>query len=186
MTPEGDPERAWRPMRPEDVPAVIDLAAVVHPTFPERPAVFLDRIALCPEGALVADRPDVRAGLAAYALAHPASRHAPPRLDTVLGRLPADADALHVHDLAVDPACRGRGLAEAAVRRLLRLADARFAAATLVSVHGTPPFWERFGFRPRPDLLAPGRLATYGTDAVFMLRERPSAGAPRDRPGPGG
>ncbi len=160
----------WRPMSTEDVDAVMGLSGVVHPGFYERPEMFLDRLQLFPEGSLVAEAPGARFGIAGYAIAYPAPTAAPPPLDTVLGRLPADADALYIHDVALDPAFRGRGLSEGAVRRLVDLAEARFAAATLISIYGTPPFWRRFGFEPRPDLIDPEKLASYGTQAVFMLR----------------
>ncbi|WAJ28845.1 GNAT family N-acetyltransferase [Antarcticirhabdus aurantiaca] len=166
----GVAERPWRRMRRNDVPAVDGLGGVVHPAFYERPEVFLDRLALFPEGALVCDAPDAAFGIAGYAIAYPAPLAAPPPLDTVLGRLPADADALYIHDVAVDPAFRGRGLSEGAVWRLVDLAEARFAAATLISIYGTPPFWRRFGFEQRPDLIDPEKLASYGGEAVFMLR----------------
>ena len=158
----------WRPMEAGDIPALMALSATVHPTFFEGEAMFLDRLALFPEGSLVLPLWD--GSLAAYALGYPVRRFAPPPLDTVLGQLPPDADALYIHDVAVDPRWRGRKLAEPAVARLLALAEP-YGAAVLVSVYGTPPFWSRFGFRAVDDPALRSKLASYGEDAVFMLRE---------------
>lgn len=158
----------WRLMRAEDIPALMALSERVHPTFYEGEAMFADRLALFPQGCLVLPLAD--GTLAAYAIAYPVRRFAPPPLDTVLGRLPADADALYVHDVAVAPEWRGRRLAEPAVERLLLLAEP-YGAAVLVSVYGTPPFWARFGFRPVDDPALGHKLASYGEEAVFMLRE---------------
>ncbi|RIY00302.1 GNAT family N-acetyltransferase [Aureimonas flava] len=156
-----------------DAPAVVALADRVHPTFHEDAAVFVDRQRLFPAGSLVLPGP---AGtLAAYAVAYPVRRFAPPPLDTVLGALPPDADALYIHDVALAPEWRGRGLAEPAIRRLLAAA-APLGAATLVSVYGTWPFWARFGFRRVDDPALAPKLASYGADAVFMLRETTEGG----------
>ncbi|WP_279481982.1 GNAT family N-acetyltransferase [Aureimonas sp. SK2] len=167
------PEAAdWRRMEPGDVPALMALSAIVHPDFYEGEAMFRDRLALFPEGSLVLPLTD--GSLAAYAIAYPVRRFAPPPLDTVLGRLPADADALYIHDVAVASEWRGRKLAEPAVERLLALAEP-LGATVLVSVYGTPPFWMRFGFRPVDDPALRDKLASYGEEAVFMLRETPGA-----------
>ncbi len=144
------------------------LSERVHPTFYEGEAMFADRLALFPQGCLVLPLAD--GSLAAYAIAYPVKRFSPPPLDTVLGRLADDADALYIHDVAVAPEWRGRKLADAAIERLLGLAEA-FDAAVLVSVYGTPPFWKRFGFGPVEDAALQSKLASYGDDAVFMLRE---------------
>jgi GNAT superfamily N-acetyltransferase len=158
----------WRGMLPSDTAAVVTLADRVHPTFHEDEAVFRDRLALYPDGSLVLPAPG--GGLAAYAIAYPVRRFAPPPLDTVLGRLPEGAHALYIHDVAVAPEWRGRGLAEPAIVRLLALSEP-FGAAVLVSVYGTPPFWARYGFSTVDDPALAPKLASYGEDAVFMLRE---------------
>lgn len=169
MSAAGAPVAAdWRGMAPGDTAAVVALADRVHPTFHEDEAVFRDRLALFPDGSLVLPAPG--GGLAAYCIAYPVRRFAPPPLDTMLGRLPEDADALYIHDVAVAPEWRGRGLAEPAIARLLALAEP-FGTAVLVSVYGTPPFWARHGFRPVEDAALAPKLASYGEDAVFMLRE---------------
>ncbi|ALN72322.1 GNAT family N-acetyltransferase [Aureimonas sp. AU20] len=164
----GLPRPLWRAMAAADVPGAIAVADVVHPSFPEGPAMYLDRIALFPEGCLALE---TEAGaICGYAMAYPAALGAPPPLDTALGALEPGADALYLHDVALLPALRGRGLAEPAITGLLSLADRRSHPAMLVSVYGTAPYWRRFGFRPAGETIAPAKLASYGEGAVYMVR----------------
>jgi ribosomal protein S18 acetylase RimI-like enzyme len=155
---------AWRAMAEGDLPAVAALEVLCHaPLPPEGEALFAERLALFPQGCLaVGDG----AGLAGYAVAHPARRGEPPHLGETLGALPAGADCLHLHDLALHPRARGRGLVGAVVTRLVALARAEgLARLSLVAVHGTAPLWARQGFAP-----AEAALHGYGGEAVYMLR----------------
>ncbi|MFJ5368420.1 GNAT family N-acetyltransferase, partial [Bosea sp. CER48] len=43
-------ETGWRRMAPADLPAVMRIAAVVHPSYPEDEAVFAERLQLAAEG----------------------------------------------------------------------------------------------------------------------------------------
>lgn len=163
------PEALWRPMRGEDLPAVVRLADLIHPGLPEDEAIFAERLRLYPEGSRVLA---AAGGLVGYAVAHPIRYPEPPSLNTLLGALPARSDALYVHDVAIAPEARGRGHAEAVVAALLDLA-AGFPRACLVSVYGTPPFWRRFGFLDASRDVSAARLAAYGPDARFMVRLTP-------------
>ena len=149
-----------------DIAGAMAVAERVHPNFPEGPAMYRDRIALFPDGCLVAE---VGGDIAGYALAYPARFPSPPPLDTVLGGLEAGADALYLHDIAILPEHRGSGLSTEAVSRLLALAEP-FGLAMLVSVYGTGSFWARRGFAE--EAIPPGKLASYGADAVFMVRRK--------------
>src|SRR5271170_3620943 len=143
-----------------DLAGVQRIAAAVHAEFPERGTVFAERLALFPAGCLFAD--------GGYVVAHPARQGEPPALDTLLGALPAGADALHVHDIALLPARQGRGFGAAAVRLLLEVAARHgLPDLSLVAVHGTAPYWARFGFRDAP---ASAALASYGAGARYMVR----------------
>ncbi len=158
----------WRAMTTGDVADVMAVADIVHPTFPEGAHVYHDRLALFPEGCLVAALPDGR--IVGYALAYPAPLGAPPPLDTMLGALLPEADALYIHDVAILPDWRGQRLADAAVAHVLSLADGAVMPVMLVSVYGTAPYWGRFGFAPPSLALEPAKLATYGQGAVYMIR----------------
>lgn len=149
-------------MRPEDLPGVDAVAAIVHPGFPEDAEVLAERLALHPAGCFALDGP---AGLAGYLLSHPWRDGAAPKLNRRLGAIPADAATYYIHDLALQPAAQGTGAAGAIIRHLLS-ETAAFPRHALVAVNGSAPFWSRFGFRPAegPD------LASYGGEAVYMVR----------------
>ncbi len=150
-------------MTAADLPDVAALAAAIHPDYPESPAVFADRLALAPGFCRMLP------GLG-YAIAHPWAGPAPPALNTVLGRLPAVPEALHLHDIALAPAARGTGQARAVVAALLAEAAAQgLGRASLIAVAGKEGYWASLGFRPEPQL--PGAaLASYGAEALPMAR----------------
>ena len=96
---------------------------------------------------------------------------APLALNKVLAAsaaLPAPADWLYVHDIAVDPAWAGAGLAG-------KLLDAVLAAgrrlslrrAMLVAVQGADGYWARYGFVAQPP---PMPVQGFGEGAVWMSR----------------
>lgn len=154
----------WRPMRPADLDAVRAIADVVHRDYPEAPAVFADRLALFAAGCWVAEGRDGR--LLGYCLSHPGMVGEPPPLDTVLGALPAGADCLYLHDLALLAEARGLGLGAALTARLERVARGHgFDRIALTAVSGSDAFWQRQGFQPRPC----GKLASYGA-ANYRLK----------------
>lgn len=157
----------WRPMRADDLPGVVALGNVVHTNFVERPEVFTEKFELFPNGCLTFVK---GGGVAGYALSHPWRGGAPPKLDAPLGALPAQADALFLHDLCLAPRARGGGAGTAALTRLVAVARlARLPAIELVAVSGSAPFWAKLGFRP---VAAGERLsACYGGEARLMRRE---------------
>jgi GNAT superfamily N-acetyltransferase len=165
---------AWRPMREEDLPAVVAIADAVHPAFPERIEVFAEKRALWPSGCLVLAGRD--GSLAGYAVSHPWHARRPAPLDTPLGALPSPEGPRWIHDVALLPQARGQGAAAEPVRRILDDADAAGAPETaLVAVYGSEVFWERFGFREPPDLTAAlldEVVSHYGPQARFMVRRK--------------
>ena len=150
-----------------DLASVEAIAAEAHPRHFEHPAVFAERLALAPEGCRVLAGGDVPVG---YAISHPWARDRPPPLDTLLGSVKRPARAWFLHDVALRPSMRGKGLAEAAVMALLTRAARRGCRrATLVALAGKEAYWERFGFVAEPPACA-ASLASYGEGAVFMAR----------------
>lgn len=167
-------------MQPGDLPEVVRIAAAVHPPdLAEAPAVFAERQALYPQGAWMLTRGGTPLG---YLLAHPWRTGTIPPLDTPLGVLPAGADCLYLHDIALLPAARGLGAAAAIVAQLA--AAATYPRLALVAVGGSARFWRGQGFVPvdRPELAA--KLAGYGEGARYM--ERDLAGSATARPGADG
>ncbi|WP_407189132.1 GNAT family N-acetyltransferase [Bradyrhizobium centrosematis] len=159
----------WRPARVSDVRAIVAIAAQIHPDLPERPEVFMEKMQLYPPGCRVLVADDAVAG---YGLAHPWTQLQIPPLDGFLERLPAHADCLYVHDVAVLPDRRG-GVLRGYIADIEELARAAgIATLALVSVYTTRPLWEHLGFRPvTADAELRGKLASYGPGATYMLRD---------------
>ena len=118
---------------------------------------FLRLMALFPEAALGLFDGAVLCG---YAFAVPLPSGTVLDLKAPLDALPPGADTFYIHDLVVAPGYRGRGLAARLVAALDDLARARgLRACELVSVQGSAPFWERFGFERVAEFeYAPARL----------------------------
>jgi len=158
----------WRPMRPEDLPAVMEIAALVHPNFPEDIAVFAERHRLYPAGAHLLHWNETACG---YLVSHPWHSGPPPALNSLLHRLPPSADTFYLHDLALLPAGRGTGAARTIVNSMMKHArEGGFSSMRLMAVNGSVPFWERFGFVVEDDLGAADHGRSYGEDARMMAR----------------
>lgn len=160
----------WRAMTKADLDAVVSIADVVHPGFPERPDVLAEKRALYPGGALMAE---VDGQVAGYALAHPWTLAAPPALDTFLGGVPEAPDCLYLHDAALLPLARGRGLARALIDRLAAAAAREgLGQLALIAVNGSVPTWTALGFTPPQERgqALEAKLASYGAEAAFMVR----------------
>jgi GNAT superfamily N-acetyltransferase len=155
-------------MQPADLDAVVGIAAQVHPGFPEQQAVFADKLRLHPAGALMLES---EAGPVGYCFAHPWHAMQAPALDTLLGAIPAGADAFYLHDLALLPQARGTGAGSAAVAILLAQATLLgLDVVSLVAVNGSIPYWSRHGFVTRNTAALQAKLASYGADARLMVR----------------
>lgn len=158
----------WRPLYHPDLPDVQALARQIHPSYPEDAAVFTERLALCPAGCHGL-APEDGAAIAGYVLSHPWRLRTPPRLNTLLHRLPLAPDCWYIHDIAISPTLRGQG----AATRALDLVGhaARHAGLTHLGLMATGQavvFWERQGFAPVPDSAA--MAASYGDGAMLMSR----------------
>jgi len=151
-----------------DLPAVKQLADVIHPDFPESDAVFANRLTLYPDGCDVLDGDD---GPKGYVLSHPWHDRAPPSLDTLLTPVTAPT-TYYIHDLALLPETRGSGAGTAIVGLLAERAYANsFPNMTLVAVNNSVHFWRRQGFTVTQDPALGAKLASYGDQARFMTRD---------------
>ena len=83
---------------------------------------------------------------------------------------PEQADHLYIHDLAVHPDHRGKGVATRLVTQAIELArKTRSSRIALTSVQGSQKFWAGWGVRSKKKFeYAPG------APAVYMVRERGS------------
>lgn len=171
------PRPTWQPLSPKDIPSLLLLAARIHPSLPESGAVFAERVRLFPSGCLAlfssissSSSSSSSPELLGYAISHPIRCRQPPSLDTFLGEIAPDADQYYIHDLAILPELRGKGLAKECLDLLLGVAKG-YVTTSLVSVYGTGAFWGRFGFAEVDVEEALGeKVRGYGEDAVFLER----------------
>lgn len=159
----------WRAMTAADLPAVLALADVIHPDFPEEAAVFADRLALHPAGCFTLHGD---AGAVGYVLSHPWYDGQPPQLNAVLRHPATAASTYYIHDLALLPAARKSGAAAAIVATLATHASAlQLHNMTLVAVNNSVHFWRRQGFDIVVDPDLDRHLRSYDAQARFMRRE---------------
>jgi hypothetical protein len=95
-------------MQKPDLPALLAVADIVHPAYPEDPAVFAERLNLYPEGCLVLEQGGKAMG---YAVSHPGAYGAPPALNSLLGALPDKPTTYYFHGGgAARGTCRTTGI----------------------------------------------------------------------------
>ena len=158
----------WRPMTAADLDAVAGIAAVGFPDHFEGRDCFENRLALNPDGCFVLAGDE---GPKGYLVAYPWRANDAPALNTLIEAIPADAEVMYLHDLALHPDARGAGWPRPIVERLAE--DARRAgwpALALVAVNEAAPFWERHGFVAVDSPALRAKLAGYGPDARYMIR----------------
>lgn len=156
-------------MTAADLDAVAAIAVIGFPDHFEGRDLFENRLALNPSGCLVlADGEGEPKG---YMVAYPWRVDAAPALNTLIETIPQDASVMYLHDMALHPDARGGGYPGVAVERLAEASRAAgWPAVALVAVNDAAPFWGRHGFvvRETPELAA--KLASYGSDARYMVR----------------
>ena len=160
-----------RRLTADDLPQIHRLEAETYlPSLHESDEAFLRLIDLFPDGAIGAFDGDE---LCAYAFAVPLPAGSVLELKAPLRELAPRADMFYIHDVAVGRRHRGRGLATRLVQAMLDLARTRgLRTSELVSVQGSAPFWQRFGFRRVEDFeYAPGAAAT----KMMLSLDAPSA-----------
>lgn len=161
----------WRAMTEADLPAAAALATAIHPAYPEDDAVFAERLVLYPDGCRVFDRGK---GPEAYVVSHPWRHRAPPALNSLLGKLPAEPSTFYIHDLALSPEVRKTGAASQIVAWLANHALVEgMPHMSLIAVNGSAGFWQRQGFTPMQDRTLALTLSSYGSDSHFMTRDLP-------------
>lgn len=158
----------WRAMSRADLPAVMDIAAVVHVDYPERVEIFAERLALFAPGCRIAMIDGTPVG---YSVTHPGLDRKPPALDCLLGALPERPEVFYLHDIALLPAARGSGLGGRALDEAE--ATARSLGLGVLALTSTPPargYWLKRGFTPVSDPALDAKLASYGEGMTYMTR----------------
>ena len=135
---------------------------------PESRESLQAKILATPSTCLIAESSD---GAVGYLIAVPIIYPNLPALNFPTFELAAGVDTLYIHDLAVDKAGRGKGVAQALVRASIDAAKGRgLSRACLVAIQNSQSFWEQFEFEvvaePADEFTA--KLASYGADAQLM------------------
>lgn len=158
-------------MRADDLSTVGAMAARVHPAYPEGDAVFAERLRLYPQGCRI-----LEAGgrIADDAISHPWVSGPPPRLNSLLGGLPARPTTLLLHDVALPPAARGAGAACRLLDDPVGLARAAgLSGLCSVAVNGSAAFRARRGFRAVQNPASERELRGYDPAALLVRRDAP-------------
>jgi len=159
----------WRPLTPGDLPAALAVADIVHPNYPEDPAVFAERLALYPSGCLVLIDGEDRIG---YIVSHPWIYGEPPALNSLLGALPLPPTTYYIHDIALLPRARGTGAAGLVIAQLVDQAEALgLPNLSLIAVNDSVGFWRRHGFAVNSNPALDRKLRSYDESARFMVRQ---------------
>jgi GNAT superfamily N-acetyltransferase len=164
---------AWRPMRPDDIPAVYALSRRVHTDHPEREAVLAEKLTLFPAGCFVLEADGAGHGgrIVGYAFSHPWVKDSVPSLDTFLTALPDQPTMYFIHDVTLDESMRGQGHAAKIVPVLVDAArGCGLTHMMLVAVNGAEVFWQSFGFSELDAALRTSVQERYGARATLMER----------------
>lgn len=101
-----------------------------------------------------------------YCLAHPWKLNCPPSLAQVITSI-EQPDTLYLHDLALSSKAQGKGAGQAALQKLIRLAQREcYGKLSLVAVQGASRYWKKQGFVEQS---IDKSLAGYTADACYMV-----------------
>ena len=158
----------WRPMTASDLDAVVAIAAIGFPDHFEGRDCFASRLSVFPDGCFILDK---EAGVKGYLITYPWTADSAPVLNRRIDALPDDASVLYLHDLALHPDVRGEGWSRSAMEAVLAVAErGGWPTVALVAVNEAVGFWQGHGFEVQQTPTMAAKLASYGTDARYMVR----------------
>lgn len=168
------------------VPHILDVQHRCYPpdliesenSYLEKVAKFPHNSFICLERSLGSDNDgdddSVSYNALGYVITMSFPRFKLPALNTDSIEVHPEPDTLYIHDMAVVPESRGKGVAKALLDAAYEEA-ARHAAierVALIAVRGADSFWRKQGFKALPTDALPeaveDKLAAYGDDAVYM------------------
>jgi ribosomal protein S18 acetylase RimI-like enzyme len=139
-------------MTTEDIPQVYAISLRIHSLYEDQ-EIFQERRSLS-RGSFVLLYNEKVVG---YLISHPYRQDTYPPLNTLIHEIPKDPDTWYIHDLAILPEFRGRGMVRYILAEVKALALIYgIEELSLVSIYGKEKFWKRMGFRL-------GTGANYGT-----------------------
>lgn len=175
------PQRHYRAIIEADWPAIMRIQAEVYHEFdPESEAVMRSKashslttsfVAIDVANAEVTDNmiTGCTERVVAYCLAHPYPSRRVAVLGTAYSASTADSDNLYLHDLAVERASSGRGIAQTLLHHVTAVAKSSgYRTMSLVAVQDAEGFWLKMGFTPSSNVCVD---ESYAAAATFMTRE---------------
>jgi N-acetylglutamate synthase-like GNAT family acetyltransferase len=162
------------PMEERDLENVLQIQKACYDTaFHEPRSAFLSKLVACPHTCWV-----VRLGTqaCAYLVCLPIDQNNMPTLHASAWRPAVQPTLLYLHDLAIDPTLRGRGISHLLLDAATAYAnDQRLPRLGLIAVQDSQRFWRKQGFKsaPAPGKLGLKKLASFGSDSTYMERDLP-------------
>lgn len=164
MTKKADRIMVVRNLVLNDIAAVLRLEKEAYvPGLRETERGFLRKIQIFPQGCLCCEE---EGQIHALVISHPWRGEEEVEIDAHELVLPDPPDCYYIHDLIVEKAYRGRGLADVLMKQVFEVARANgLSKIVLVAVQNSKEFWEHYGFQPVRELM-------YGLDvpATYMRR----------------
>jgi len=167
----------YRPMRPDDLAAVLAVQAAAYPlALHESAATFAQRLATAPDCAWVAEvLPSEASGkridICAYLFGYRSQLGAL----TPLGgdfQPKASGDCLYLHDLAVSPSAAGGACGKKLVHTAWQAAgQAGLRHSALVALSEAAGYWTRLGYQPAAlSAHQQAHLLSYPSGAAYMVK----------------
>ena len=167
-----------RPLQTADLGAVLRLQAACYgPDYVEPAEAFASKLHATAALQTCWGAFDATGVLRAYAISLPVCADTMPGLHASDYRCPVAPTLLYLHDVAVGPLGRGRGLAQGLLARIEgRARSLGLARMGLIAVQDSAPFWQRLGFAPLPAMPAwlQRKLQSFGEAARYLERVSPA------------
>lgn len=156
-----------REIRLTDWPQIMSIQSqVYHDVTPEPLEVMQGKWQRSPKLCFVYCSDSNPERIGGYLLAHTWAGEVLPELGAPLAKSVPEK-YVFLHDLAISPVRQGQGVGPKLARHLLARANLLgWLEFRLVSVQGSVPFWQRFGFKPMPRAVT----ACYGEGAAVMFK----------------
>ena len=95
-----------------------------------------------------------------------------PALNGAECQLPAQADCLYLHDMAIAPDLAGQGVGKLLFAAFRQSAvSLEFARLSLTAVGNAMSYWQQRGFTPHVLHLSDDKIAAYGGQVTYMYQE---------------
>lgn len=160
-----------RPAITNDVEAIVALQKHCYQAdFHEVASAFLSKITCADSLCWVAEE---EGKLLAYLMSVPTKAGQVPCLNTENYQVPTDADILYLHDMAISPLARGRGIKHQFLDKVFAQAKQyHLGKAVLIAVQDSSPIWEKEGFEiiEARQLGLAETLSSYGHQARLMMK----------------